>query len=180
MLHYAIMASQVINLKKNIKEPENGTRNHEKPLISWSAYEYPQRILGRNWFLVPGGVATILIIIGILSKSYFFIALVILAFLVLLLYAKRGPEKIRTEINSRGVIINKEFYAYARLRSFWIFDKTLEHRLSLETSGFVQPFLLIPLGDADTNRIRDILLKEIPEKEHREFLTDQIMRRLGI
>lgn len=176
--------------KEKEAEPPEETRNYSPPkpdkdffskgLLEWTAYEYAYREHGPAWFLTAGGAATLLIVIGILAKSYFFIAFVALAFVVIMLYAKRKPQKISFVLTKEGVKAGRKFYNFSDLKSFWIFEKSGAKELSLETSKTLAPFVRLPLGDTDPKKIRKILNGSLPEKEHKELVSDQIAKNLGL
>lgn len=151
-----------------------------KELFEWVAYEYTYREHAISWFLTIGGMATLLVIIGIIARSYFFIAFVTLAFVVIVLYAKRKPQKITFALSKEGVRAGRKFYDFSGLKSFWIFEKGEEKELSLAADKTLAPFIHLPLGDADPQKIREVLSRFLPEEEHKELISDQVARGLGL
>lgn len=148
--------------------------------IEWKAYEYEKRARGPYWILFPGGIAVLLIVIGILAQSYFFIALTALAFIVLMMYEKKGPQKLQFSISSAGIGIGRRIYPYTDLKSFWIFNHPDIKELSLETARTLTPYIRIPLGETDPEKIRGLLSRYLSETEHKEFATDQLARSIGL
>lgn len=190
------MSQKVIDLRKvNNAHPippprrdeKTGKSSHEyapkkngKMLVQWYADEYRMAEYGQYWFIKIGAIAVALIILGIFTRSYFFIAFVALAFIVIVMYAKRPPRAILFFIEKGGVRAGGKLYAFDDLKSFWISDnENGERELSLETTHMLQPFVRLPLGSADTEEVRQTLLRVIPEKEHEELFTDQIARKIG-
>ena len=182
-----------VNSRKEIKKTEvpaaKGFANYvkerlavseEKEVFSWTALEYNPQEHGSYWFLTIGGVATLLVILGIVIKSYFFIAFVALAFLVIVLYAKRAPREIYFSILSKGIQAGKKFYEFSELKSFWIFEKDDEEELSLETVKGLIPFVRLPLGKVGANKIRAVLTSFLPETEHKELFSDQVLKILRL
>lgn len=149
-------------------------------LFEWTAYEYIYHEHGSSWFLTTGGVAVLFIILGIFTKSYFFITFVALAFLVIVLYAKRKPQKINFAILKEGVRVGGRVYDFSGLKSFWIFEKDSEKELSLATDKTLAHFIRLPLGEADSNKVRGILSNFLSEEEHQEFISDQVAKILGL
>lgn len=148
--------------------------------ISWLADEYEKRGEDTYWYLAVIGVATVLIILGIFARSYFFIILVVLASLMLFVYAHKEPRKISCTVSTKGIKVGNKFFDYKNLKSFWVFDKTSFKELSLETSWKLNQFIRIPLGDADIKAIKNILKGFLPEKEHEEFITEQLAKILKL
>ena len=170
------MTPQPSNTQQEVKPTTPEKEN--APLAEWSSYDYQERERGPYWFLFPGGIATLLVIIGILAQSYFFIAFVILAFLVFLMYARRPPRLFNFSINKDGVRVGNINYPFSNLKSFWIFDRPDLKELSLQTDKFLMPFLRIPLAGQNPEKIRAILKDFLPEQEHQEFISDKIADKL--
>lgn len=168
--------------EKKHEEPRRLAPTVEKQdgaYLSWSADEYERREHGKSWYAVVGVFAAALVALAIIAKSYFFVAFVALAFAVLLLYTKRPPRQLAISIERDGVRVGKRLYEFSALQSFWIFERADVKELSLETKQTFQPYLHLPLGDTDPEKIREILLSRLPEKEQQETVIDQLARSFG-
>ena len=176
------MAQQTINLKKRRDEEEEEDIEQEEVeemIISWTAHEYEQKEHSSRWYLIAGGIALFFVLFGILAKSYIFIVLVIFAFLLILMYAKRTPQLISFAITGHGVHTGNTYHPFSQLTSFHILGHSGE--LSLETKKHFHPFLRVPISDEiHQDDIREFLLDFLPEKEHPLFFSDEIARRIGI
>ena len=164
------------------REPGNTReeRSGGDGVIEWSAYEYEKKERGPYWFFGPGGIALALVILGIFINNYFLVAFVALAFTLLMVYMKREPRFINFALTPRGVVVENRIYEYSLVKSFWIFEKFNPRELSIETDGALNPFVRIPLADADENEVRSYLRRFVKEEEHQDSAVDQIMRVLGI
>ncbi len=169
------------------KEPEPEIREaiprdtqDSSSILSWTAQEKRSGTNDRKWFLVVGGLALLLAGFGIFAKSYFFTVLVAISFVVLVLYRQKEPQKIHYSIDKEGVRADKFFYSFSTLKSFWIFDRPHYKELSLETTKFLLPYLRLPLGDISGEEVKKVLRSFVEEKEHKEFLTDHLVNKLGI
>lgn len=152
----------------------------KRQVLEWSALEFEEYHRGPYWFILMGVVALALIIFGVFTRSYFFIAFVALAFAVLTVYAKRLPREIIFTISAEGVGAGRTFLSFSEIKTFWIFDKEERKELSLETKKMLTPFLRLPLGGQNPEEIRSILADFLPEEEHKELATDKIARSLGL
>ncbi|MEK7082365.1 MAG: hypothetical protein AAB915_01655 [Patescibacteria group bacterium] len=170
------MAKGAIDLRnaRAIRRPDTGGEK-----ISWSALEHEERERGPYWFLGPGVIALALVIFGIFARSWFFVAFVGLAYSVLLAYARRAPREIEFRVSSDGVYAGTAFHPYSELKSFWIFETPDYKELSIETTKLLTPYLRLPLGDADPDRVGRAIAQFLPEEEHKEFISDHIARSLG-
>ncbi len=169
----------VIDLRSKKEEMRPARDLQKSDMIEWSALEYEARERTQGWYIFMGGAATLLVILGILAGSYFFIAFVLLAFVVMVMYAKRSPRRMDFSITSEGIRAGTKFYRMSDLKSFWIFNSPNAKELSLEVKSGFMPFLRFPLGDTNPEEVKRVLLNFIPEEEHKELMTDQIARGLG-
>jgi len=132
-----------------------------------------------------GMIMAVMIIYFAVSSNYlaallFWLAGIVIAFS---LYDKfKNPKPVSCKIRAEGVQVNRDLYPYENIKSFWIFyDPPYHQELSLRvkavaTGGYVK----VPLGDADPVKIRETLLKFIPEKRQEEGLADALTRIVGL
>lgn len=158
---------------------ESGEHAPRKVLIAWSALEYEEQERHPYWFLIPGAAALILILIGILIQSYFFVAFVTLAFIVVVMYGNRSPRHMEFSVTKEGVFVGNTLHPFSYIKSFWIFDAMEPTELSLEVDRITMPYLRLPLGELHPNKIRAVLSDFLPEDKHKEFVSDQIARSFG-
>lgn len=158
---------------------QNGKSEQSKALIAWSALEYEAHERRQYWFLWPAGAALTLVILGILIQNYFFVAFIALAFVVVIMYARRPPREIQFAVSHEGVLVGHTLHRFSDMKSFCIFDAAEPYELSLEIDRITMPYLRLPLGDTHPNRIRAVLSDFLPEEKHKEFVSDQIARGLG-
>ena len=148
-------------------------------LLAWSAYEYEHAPRHPHWWIWPGGGALALIILGILIHSYFFVAFVVLAFAVVVMYGRRAPREIHFSVTREGVIAGRTLHRFADIKSFCIFDTAAPYEVSLEVDRITAPYLRLPLGELHPNKIRAVLRDYLPEEQHKEFMSDHFARALG-
>lgn len=180
------MGDKIIDLRNKNEEsaqPQqqtltSGRGEKTKDLITWSALEYEFRARSGNWWLGPGVIALLFILFGILTRNYFFIAFVTIAYAVFIMYARRPPREISCALTQEGVRAGGKFYPFTELKSFWIFETSGSAELSLETSKTLSPYVRLPLGNVNPGAVRHALRKFIPEEEHKEFFSDQLARKI--
>ncbi len=166
-------------LETNLEETPLAVREEREELWEWATPEYSKVRHGSRWFLFMALGATAFIIFGIFTRSYFFVALITLSFIVILMYAARSPREISCAIGQDGIRTGNKTTPFTELKSFWIFKRADGNELSLETKKPLTPFVVLPLGSTDPEKIRRILKNHLPEEEHKELITDQIARALG-
>lgn len=169
-----------IDLRKDAQESGNDPNSSAKGVFyEWSAYEFEKRSPDIKKLLILGGVALLLIIFGIVSKSYFFSVLVVLSCTVFLMYVRKSPNLISFAITREGIWAGRKLHPFSEIKSFYIFENVEPRELSLETSKIMSPFVRMPLGHANPEDIREIMTGFVAEIEHKDLILDQIARIIG-
>ena len=148
--------------------------------IEWVAPEFEQHQKSKSWFITIGIISGILFLLAIFTKNILFALLIGLSYFTMSSYAIKKPKDIKISINSKRIRIEKTLYALENIRSFWIFyDPPEIKELSLRSKKMIMPYIKIQIGEQNPVEIRKILIKYIPEKEHKESLIDNISRQIG-
>lgn len=149
-------------------------------LAEWEAWEYEHIPKDRTWFIAGGIVALGLLLFALITGNLLFAVFVLLASLVVGLYALRPPAIARCTITPDGIQIGKRIFDFDQLKSFWIFYEVSGIKeLSLESKKTVMPHIRMPLGAMDPVRVRQILVTYLPEVRQEESSADIIARILG-
>lgn len=155
-------------------------KESDKILISWTAQEFVKREKGKTWFIMLGIAALALFVIGILMKNYIFSIIIVLSFFLIFVQALRHPQKMKTEIFEDRIVVNNFVQIpFKEIRSFWIFEEPDFISLSIETKKLTQPKIYLPLGQQETNSLRQILTKFIKEVKQEESLIEIILRKIN-
>lgn len=133
-------------------------------------------------WIVAGFLFGLALLFQFFQKNLITTVFLTLLGLTLILHAKRKPRPGRVEIDSSGIKINEQLYAYKQLKSFWVdYQPNYEVReLSLQLKKWYIPYLKIQIGSQNPVHLRTFLIQFIPEVEHEETLADAIGRRLGM
>ena len=113
-----------------------------------------------------------------LAAFFFLLAGMLVAYTI---YQKK-PREVVCKIRAQGVQVNRDLYPYETLKSFWIFYDPPHHQeLSIRSrKTFTGGYIKVPLGDADPVKIREILIKFLPERRQEEALVDVFARIVGL
>ncbi|MEA3273441.1 MAG: hypothetical protein U9Q72_02515 [Patescibacteria group bacterium] len=146
-------------------------------VYSWKAREYEQYTRTKKWYLI-GGILMGAVIIGAFWTGNWMMGITfILVVIVGGLYLKKEPRMIEFKIMKKGIEADQVFYSFNNLKSFWIFyGLPQDSYVSIARKKTYFPYLQLPIGDADPVEIRKELLKLLPEKEHKEEITNAIGR----
>ncbi len=148
--------------KEEIKEEP------EKIFLSWTAPEYVHYEKSQLWFLGAGVIMGLLVVYAIIVKQWLMAAAFVAAAIALFRFTQIRPELREHSISNKGVKIGKNFFPYSKIKSFWIIDTTDVKTLNLESLRKLLPILKIQLQDIDSQKLREILKKYLPEQEGRE------------
>ena len=172
------MTNHTLDLRSSAKVTNGQTPLHDDTL-SWTTIEYEKPSLRRNWWLIPMAVALILILFGIFTQNYFFIALVILAFGMVLLNAHRTPKTLKIEITSQMVRVGTHAIPGNELDSFGIIESPdlIHPLLSLSLTHGINRSIRVPLIEVDKERVRQAMRELTKEEVHTETLTDVLARK---
>ncbi len=150
-------------------------------VIVWEAPEYAHRDKKPDWFWARGIIAACVSIISIIKGNTLFAVFIILGALTLGFYAVRKPEIVRFEINRKGVRVRNSLYMHNTLKGFWVDTHEDGNKLLIELSRAVLPIISLPLPEEfDPERLREVLLDYIPEKQMREPASDRMIEYLGL
>ena len=147
--------------------------------IKWSAPEFEHYQKSKSWFMITGGIAGLLFLWALFTKNFIFALLIALAYFTIAVYSVKRPKKINLAITPKGIKIEKTLYEFENLKSFWLFYNPPETReLSLRSKKTVMPYIKIPLGEQNPVEVRQVLIKYLPERKHKESLIDNLARQI--
>jgi len=150
-----------------------------EPLIKWTAPEYRKKERSVDWYWSWGIISLSIIVISIFLHNYALAMLVAVAVFALMTVIAKDSSVFEYKIGEKGIKAGKDFIAYESIECFWIKDGEEEDLLLLKTNRFLSPMLTIIIENVDLNKLRDILLTKIKEKELEEPSSKRIMDFLG-
>ena len=154
-----------------------------KEIMSWEAPEYFHHERTVDWYWWVGLAAVILLGFAVWQKSFLFGVLILLGWFTTILYAIRPPKIISFTLTDRGIIIEHaslektgKMYPWRELESFWIFyQPPMRQELSIKSKKTFMPYIKIQLAETlDPEKIKETVMKFIPEEEQQESLIDNL------
>ncbi len=154
-----------------------------KMLAHWESEGHDSPILESKRLLV--GVVSALILIvaySIYTDSPFMAITFILIGMTGYLLLNQPAEPTEYMVTEKGIRVGHEFYGYESMLSFWIIEghPQFPKHLIIDISGILTPRVHIPLEGNDSDVMRRVLLKYVPEEEHEPTIVDIIERILHI
>ena len=165
------------------QEPEEGflSGSGGKIMARWQALEFETYERDRKWYAYAALVLIIIVSYAVYTNSPVSAIVFILIGAVGYIYLNKEPKIINFALTDAGVIAGKEIYEFEHLHSFWIFyDPPQEKLISFRTKSYLLPFVHIPLDREDPVKIREILLRYIPEIKQKPSVVDMLERLLRI
>lgn len=164
----------------DFSEPEPN-RNIGEVFYSWQAPEFETYEKSRNWYIIAGLFLFIMIIYAIFTNSPIMAITFILIGAVGYIYSQKDPRIVTFSITSKGVLADKQFYLYDNIFSFWIFYEPNHTKvISLHTKASMLPFVHIPVENENPVKLRELLMRNIPEIKQDPSLINTIERVLHI
>jgi hypothetical protein len=185
------------NEDRMLPEPEDMaiSEHSEDVLAHWRAPEYEVFERDKKWYLYITLALTGIIGYAIYTNGIVMAITFILIGVVGYIHINKEPRILDFIITPEGVLAGRELYEFENLLSFWIFYEANPPRLaemarrreaggkksvSLRTKSHFVPFVHIPVNDEDPVKIREILIKYIPETKQEEGLVEIAERVLRI
>lgn len=184
----ALMPQHIVNLKNKKKyfiipksQSENSNLQKESEIeirkeipsyyISWEAPEYLHFEKTRAWSLTLFAIGLALGAIFVAMSNYSGAVVIALAVFVVYLFGHRIPKYLDHKITPIGIDIGGRIFLFDDLQSFWILYHPPVKELILRSKKTLMPLIHLQLDYADPNKIRDVLLDFLPEKEEEEPLS---------
>jgi len=148
-------------------------------LLQWTAYEFEHREKNSAWYATF--IVVVLLFIGyeLIQKDYFAALTFFIIGLVAFAFARMTPREITVLISDKGINVGNFHVPFVNVKKFWIVDHLHAKALHLETTAYLNRFMVIQLGDTDSDQVRSVLIKHIPEdRPNRESVAQRIARRL--
>lgn len=153
------------------KEPIQQAEEMPPYYIDWEAPEYLHFEKTRNWTLTlfAGGAAIVAILIAM--SNYSGAVVIALGIFVVYLFGHKRPRYYNHKITPLGVEAGARVFLFDDLQSFWILYHKPVKELILRSKKTFMPLIHLQIEYADPNKIREILLEFLPEKEEEEPLS---------
>ncbi len=157
------------------KQPESTLKSEDRPievmpvremkvLLSWKA---PLRVFkrrDREFWTTIGSIVFLLAIILFFIKEWLLIAVIIALVFVYYVLSSVEPEEVEHEITTRGVRFAGRDFLWEELGQFWFSERWAQKILCLELRHKFPGRLELLLGETDEKKIKDLLLKYLPEE----------------
>ena len=111
--------------------------------LHWQTLEYEERERSADWYWAVGIITVSLAIASIIFNTVLFALVIILGGFVLSVYAARPPHEIDIVLDDLGIKIDKIFYPYRTLESFWVEQRGDSFRVLVKSQRLIMPYIII-------------------------------------
>lgn len=143
---------------------EKNTQKGESVLFEWEAVEQklsPKEMLWLGLFALAIMAALIFWL-----KNYLGAITILLLYFIFYLYYGRENRLLKFFLRNNGIETKEKFFFYSTLKSFRIvYQAGSTKELKITGKKKLMPEISIPIGETDPTKIREILLKFIPERD---------------
>lgn len=149
----------------------------ETSYLEWQAFEHHHDEKNSDWYWAIGIVAVSMAATAIIVHNVIFGLFILVAATALSIHAARPPRLITMGVDDEGIIVGNIKYPYTSLEAFWVHKQ--EHRLLLHSKRSLAPLIVLELGDADAQTVREALAPRLAEQQLQEPLLQKVMEYLG-
>lgn len=155
--------------------------NGREIYIHWQGPEYEHYPKEKIWYTVATLILAGIVMYALFTDSPIMAITFVLVGVVSYVQLEKLPRVLDFKVTSDGVMVGNEVYRYNSIKSFWIFYEPPHTKiLSLHTDALLTPYVHIPVHQIDPVKLREELLKFIPEVKQEPTMIDTLERLLHI
>lgn len=147
--------------------------------LRWSAYEHEHIERGSDWYWALGVIVVSAALTSLLFGNFLFALVILIGGTTIGLIARTPPQLHEFEISDKGIRIGATMHPYDTIIAFWVDEELEEPLLLVDTTTFMSPNLVIPIGDYTPQSIREALQPHIAEVPMKEPLAHKILEFFG-
>ena len=149
------------------------------PAVSWSASEYVAHEKSAGWYFALFGATTLLVtLIYILTKDILASVVILLASMVIGVYAARKPSTKSYEINEQGIQIDSVMHHFREFRSFSVIEEGALDSVWLKPLKRFSPVVAMYFPPEDEEKIVDVLSNFLPHEQRELDAIDRFSKRM--
>ena len=147
--------------------------------VTWTTLEFEEKDRHPDWIWYAGLIAGIVAAISFFYGNIFFGIFIVLAGIIVIIYAFHTPQPVTITLTKDGVVINTELVPYANIRQFWLDESGKQDKLLLLVKTVFLPMTVLPVEGVSAETIRAALVPHVPEVLMKDSTSAKIFDRLG-
>jgi len=151
-----------------------------KDYIYFETLEHNHTKKSTDWYWVVGIIALAVIVSSALFGNFTFAVIILLATIITFFIANKDPEVLKIAMDNKGIYVNKEYYSYEDLESFWVEDDYGLPKILVKSKKLFMHLIVIPIAeDIDPDLIKFFLGYYLDQEKLDESLFQIIFEYFG-
>lgn len=153
-----------------------------KAIVEWEGREYDHDPKSSDWYWALGIIAVASAIASLLFGNFLLAVLVLIAAVAIALHATKEPPIHTFRLVDAGLMVGEDLHPYERMHSFTVLEDIegeFPPVLSIRTTSWHSPHLVIPLAGVDADLIYAHFLENVEEGDHPHTVSDLVAAWLG-
>ena len=150
--------------------------------LHWQAHEFEYHPKGVAWYWGSIIISVLLIAVAVWQRNFLFGFFVVIAEILMLVWANREPELLTFTLNEKGVAIEgHKFYPVREIASFASFEDWSNEwsTIIIDLKGHLRPSVRIHVPRERFNEIEHAMQTVIPLVHKEESMIDILEKFLG-
>ncbi len=145
--------------------------------ISWEAYEHKHHHVTNDWFWTVALLGFVTSLVSIYYSNYLLAIFAIVSSFTIIMLKIKGPQILTIRLTPKGIIVKDSLYPYNRIESFCIYEQGCHgikrtNELSIKSDRTFMPQIILPLGEIETDLVRNYLSRYLIEEHHEIQIAD--------
>lgn len=150
-------------------------------LLAWTTPDSRHHERGPLWYVTAVIVGILLILYAIFTAAWTLAVVVAVLAGVIYLMSQEPVGSVEVIITAMGIHVNKKFYPYHTIKSFWIVSEPGVKILYFQLRGKLQRIINVRMDDENSVTVRQVLANELEEETERgEHFSDAWARKLKL
>jgi hypothetical protein len=160
-------------------EPPTSRSEPGTSQITWTASEFVAHNKSPGWYVMLVVATVVLsVIVYVLNRDFISVGVVIVAGVIMGVYAGHQPRQLEYILNSQGFGIGQKQYSFTEFKSFSVQEEGAFSSIVFMPLKRLGPAITIYYAPEDEDNILAILTSQLPMEEHRADAVDTLMRRI--
>ncbi len=149
---------------------ENQREITPQDTLYWETVEHNHSKKTADWYWVISIIALAIVVSAVILGNFTFALVITMLTIVLFMQSHRDPEIFKVGMSNKGIYVNKTFYPYEHLTSYWVETDIGVPRVIIKSSKLIMPLIIIPLDDVHPDDIEFFLGYYLDQEKLEESL----------
>ncbi|MEK7546624.1 MAG: hypothetical protein AAB536_00350 [Patescibacteria group bacterium] len=154
----------------------------ERFSIEWQAPEFEYRDKHVSWYWLSVMIAIVLLSVSILQKNFLFAVFIVIAEILVMVWANRKPRTILFKLDEKGLTVDGgKFYPYSEIEAFCVRENEPDEwsEVAFRLRRGIRPWLKTITPAKRLPEIEKALKPIVGKTEFEESFIDSIERLIG-